>query len=123
MMNFPCAQGELTPKSEVESSRNSNSSKLIWLSSLPAEMKRSIQNECAEVVTSFLPLKVYEDFYRCSRAANSPVLGWIWPKFDLIQAYMIILNNCNTEEDPTKKKYVLEWSQYYTSIFQTLNGS
>ena len=37
---FSDAQGQLTPKSAVEFCRNSNSSKLLWLSSLPARMKK-----------------------------------------------------------------------------------
>ena len=34
------AQGQLTPQSEVGSALNSNSSKLLWLSLLPAGMKK-----------------------------------------------------------------------------------
>ena len=37
---FPDAQGQLTPQSEVEPGRNSNSSKMLWLSLLPAKMKK-----------------------------------------------------------------------------------
>ena len=38
--DFSDAQGQLTPKSVVEFHRNSNSSKLLWLSLLPARMKK-----------------------------------------------------------------------------------
>ena len=34
------AQGQLTPQSVVESRQNSNSTKLLWLSLLPARMKK-----------------------------------------------------------------------------------
>ena len=34
------AQGQLTPQSVVEFCRNSNSSKLLWFSSLPARIKK-----------------------------------------------------------------------------------
>ena len=37
---FSDTQGQLTPKSAVEFCRNSNSPKLLWLSSLPARMKK-----------------------------------------------------------------------------------
>ena len=37
---FPDAQGQLTPQSLVESGPNSNLSKILWLSSLPASMKK-----------------------------------------------------------------------------------
>ena len=37
---FPDAQGQLTPQSLVESGPNSNLSEILWLSSLPASMKK-----------------------------------------------------------------------------------
>ena len=37
---FSGAQGQIIPKSEVEFCRNSNSSNLLWLSSLPTRMKK-----------------------------------------------------------------------------------
>ena len=37
---FPDAQGQLTPQSEVEPGRNSNSFEMLWLSLLPARMKK-----------------------------------------------------------------------------------
>ena len=39
-INFSDAQGELTPKSVMESCRNSNSSELLWLVLLSARMKK-----------------------------------------------------------------------------------
>ena len=39
-IDFSDAQGQITPKSVVEFRRNSNSSKLLWLSLLPARMKK-----------------------------------------------------------------------------------
>ena len=37
---FPGAQGQLTPQSLVRSGRVSNSSEMLWMSSLPASMKK-----------------------------------------------------------------------------------
>ena len=37
---FPDAQGQLTPQSVVERSRNSNSSEMLWLSLLFPRMKK-----------------------------------------------------------------------------------
>ena len=37
---FPDAQGQLTPQSMVGSGQISNSSEILWLSSLPAKMKK-----------------------------------------------------------------------------------
>ena len=47
-INFSDAQGQVTLQSLVESGRNSNSSKLLWLSSLPAKMKK-IQSKMKEI--------------------------------------------------------------------------
>ena len=40
IINFSDAQGQLTPKSVMESCRNSNSSELLWLVLLSARMKK-----------------------------------------------------------------------------------
>ena len=40
IIDFSHAQGQLTPKAVMESCRNSNSSKLQWLTLLPARMKK-----------------------------------------------------------------------------------
>ena len=66
-INFSDAQGQLTRKSAIESCRNSHPSKLLWLVLLSAPSK----NEGTRVVTTFLPLQVYGDFSRHSRAVNS----------------------------------------------------
>ena len=39
-IDFSDAQGQITPKSEMESCRNSNSSKPLWLVLLPARMNK-----------------------------------------------------------------------------------
>ena len=64
----------------------------------------SYKNEGARVVTRFLPLYVYGDFSRRSRAANSAVLGRIWPKFELVRDIMVVLVTCKYEEDPIKNE-------------------
>ena len=54
--------------------------------------------------TRFLPLEVYGDFSRCSRAANSTVLGPIWPNFELVRDVMGVLVTCKYEEYPIKNE-------------------
>ena len=49
------------------------------------------KDEGARLATIFLPLKVYEDFSRRSRAANSAVRDWIWPNFEFIRDFMVVL--------------------------------
>ena len=46
---FQDAQGQLTPQSSVRSGRISNSSEMLWMSSLPASMRNPIKNRGARV--------------------------------------------------------------------------
>ena len=56
-----------------------------------------IKNEGTRVLTRFIYC-----FFRHSRAAYSEVSGGILPKFQLIQAFMVVLVTCKNEEDPIK---------------------
>ena len=58
-----------------------------------------IKNEGARVLTSLLL-----DFFRRSWAANSEVSGGILPKFELIQAFIVVLVYCKNEKDPIKNE-------------------
>ena len=55
------------------------------------QMLNFFKNASARLVQTFLPLLVYGDFSRCSRASNSTVQGRIWTKFYLIQAFMLVI--------------------------------
>ena len=57
-----------------------------------------IINEGARVFTRFLPLYVYGDFSRRSRAAHSAVLGPIWPNSLLVRDVMDVLVTCKYED-------------------------
>ena len=61
-IDFSHAQGQLTPKSVMESCRNSNPSKLFWLILLPARMKKIHW----KMKVLELPLYVYEDFSKAN---------------------------------------------------------
>ena len=43
-------------------------------------------------------------FFIRSRAANSAVLGPIWPNFELVRDVMDVLIACKYEEDPIKNE-------------------
>ena len=58
-----------------------------------------IKNEGARVLT-----RLYYVFFRRSRATNSEVSGGILPKFELIQAFIVVLVTCKNEEDPIKNE-------------------
>ena len=53
---FPDAQGQLTPQSLVRSDRIFNSFEMLWISSLPASMKKILSKiealECSQHITS-----------------------------------------------------------------------
>ena len=58
-----------------------------------------IKYEGARVVTT-----LYSNFFRHARADNSGVGGGIWPKFELIQAFMHVLVTCKNEDDRFKNE-------------------
>ena len=70
-MNFSDAQGQLTPKSVMESCPNSNSSELLWLVLLSARMKKIQPKMKVLEWSQHFSHYVYRDFSRRSRAANS----------------------------------------------------
>ena len=86
---FPDAQGQLTPQSLVRSGRISNSSEMLWMSSLPASMKKIRSKieaiECSQYYTSIFQMR------------KGRVGGGIWPKFEHIQAFMHV--TCKNEDD------------------------
>ena len=63
-----------------------------------------IKTEGARVLTRFSHYKSMGIFFRHSRAANSAVLGRIWPKFELMRDIMVVLVTCKYEEDPIKNE-------------------
>ena len=89
---FPDAQGQLAPQSLVRSGQISNSFEMLWMSSLPASMKK-IRSKM-KALDNIIP-----QFFRRARADNSGVGVGIWPKFELIQAFMHVLVTCKNEDD------------------------
>ena len=54
------------------------------------------------MVTTFLLMLVYADFFRRSRAAISTVHGRILLNFKIIRDFIVFLVTCKNEEDPIK---------------------
>ena len=75
-----------------------------------------IKNEDARVFTRFLPFKVYGDFSRRSREANSAVLGPIWPNFELVRDVMHVLITWQYEEDPIKHRGARVFTTLYINF-------
>ena len=103
--NFSDAQGQITLVLVSVSGRNLNSSKLSCMSSLPARMGM-IDSKMKELVCSqdFSHYKSMGIFSRRSRAANSAVLGPIWPNFELVRDVINVLVTFKYEEDPIKNE-------------------
>ena len=66
--------------------------------SLIAAHGRIVQNSNSRVLTRLL------FFFRRSRIANSVVSGRIIPKFELIQAFIVVLITCKNKEDTIKNE-------------------
>ena len=97
---FPDAQGQLTPQSLVRSGRISNSFEMLWMSSLPASMKK-IRSRRLRRLSGH---NIIQQLFRRARADNSGVGVGIWPKFKLIQAFMHVLVTCKNEDDQIKNE-------------------
>ena len=99
-IKFSDTQGQITLELVVVSGQNLNSSKLPCMSSLPARMKM--------VESKMKELECSQDFShyksRRSKAANSAVLGPIWPNFELVRDNMDVLITYKYEEDPIKNE-------------------
>ena len=94
---------KVTPKWVVWTGPKSNSFKLLCLSWLPATlmMIRSKMNELAW--RQHFPIISLWECFRHSRAANSVVSGPIWPKFELVQDFMLVVT-CKYKKDRIKKQ-------------------
>ena len=99
----------------VECDRTSNSIKPLWLSLLPAKIKKDpLKNLGDRVVTAFSHCKsmgIFQTRKGCSLCS-------LWSNFELIQAFMGFLLTCKNAEDPIKNK-----GANYTFIFVMLKGS
>ena len=63
-----------------------------------------IKIDIAGVAATFLPLYVYSDFSRRSRACNSAVRDRIWQNFKLIREFMVVFVSYKNEVDPIKSE-------------------
>ena len=91
------------------------------MSSLPTRMRliksKMKELECSQDFSHYI--KVYGDFSRRSRAANSAVLGPIWPNFELVRNVMDVLVTCQYEEDPMKVRGARVFSTLYIDFSDT----
>ena len=120
--NFSDAQGQITLVLVSVFCRNLNSSKLSCMSLLPAIMKK-IQSkmqalECSKDFSHYKSMGIFPDaqgqltpqsLVRSGRISNSSEMLWM----SLLPASIKKIRS---------KIKALEWTQYYTAIFQTRKG-
>ena len=117
------AQGQLTPKSVMESCRNSNPSKLLWLTLLPARMKKiQWKMKVLEWSQCFSHYKSMEIFtYAQGQLTHKPFFGYS-PILNPSEILWVSLLPARIKKIQSKMK-ALEWSQHYSLIFHTIKGS
>ena len=91
---FSDTQGQVTHKSLIKSCPISNPSDILWVSMLPARMKK-IQLKIKALEWS----QHYSLIFSRSWAVNSKVSDGILSKFKPIQAFMADLVTCKNKED------------------------
>ena len=91
---FPDAQGQLTPQSLVQSGPISNSSEILWMSSLPASMKK--------IRSKMKAIEWTQHFSHYNSMVAMETSGRIWPNFELSQALIHVLITCKYEKNPIK---------------------
>ena len=127
-----CTQGRITPKLIIRSSPNSNSFKLLCLSSLPASLtiwskmtEKSWRHNffhCSRVCywsdSAGIPRNFMWKKFLHSRVNNSKWNNPIRPNFKLLQAFMPLQVTCKFDKDPIKG----DWEKLKTSFFSPLKG-
>ena len=122
-IDFSQAQGQLTPKSVMESCRNSSPSKFSWLTLLPARMKKIHWKmkalEWSQRFSHYKSMGIFpnaqgqlthKSFVRYFHISNPSEILWV------------SLRPTRMKKIQSKMK-ALEWSQHYSLIFHTLKGS
>ena len=103
-INFSDAQRQFTPKSVMDSCRNSNSFELLWLILLSARMKKIHPKMKVLEWSQHSPIISHWGFSRRSRAANSYVSGRILPNIEPIRDLIVGLVTCKYKEEQIKNE-------------------
>ena len=69
--------------------------------------------ECSQEFSHYKSMGI---FSRRSRAANSAVLGPIWPNFELVRDVMNVLVTCQYEEEPIKNRGARVFTTLYINF-------
>ena len=122
-IDFSQAQGQLTLKSVMESCRNSNPSKLLWLTLLPARVKKiHWKMKVLEWSQGFSHYKSMGIFPNTKgQVTHKSFIGYC-PISNPSKILWVSLLPARMKKTQSKMR-MLEWSQHYSLIFHTLKGS
>ena len=104
-INFSDAQGQLTPKSVMESCRNSNSSKLLWLVLLSARMKKIHPKmkvlEWSQHFSHYKSMGIFPDAQ--GQLTHKSLVGTC-RICEPVRDFMVVLVTCKNKEEQIKNK-------------------
>ena len=104
-INFSDAQGQLTPKSIMESCPNSNSYRLLWLVLLSARMKKiHPKMKVLEMSQHFSHYKSMGIFPDAQGQLTHKSLVQSCRNFETIRDIMVVLVTCKNKEEPIKNE-------------------
>ena len=90
------------------------------MSLIPARMKKiQLKMKALECSQDFSHYKSMGIFPDAAKADHSPVLGPIWPNFQLVRDVMNVLFTCKYEEDPIKN----EGARVVTTSYSNLSDA
>ena len=120
---FHTLNGQLTPKSVMESCQDSNPSKLSWLTLLPARMKKiHWKKKVLEGSQRFSHYKSMGIFPNAQGQLTHKSLVGYCPILNPSEVLWLSLLPARMKKIQSNMK-ALEWSQHYSLIFHTLKGS
>ena len=144
-INFSVVPGQITLVFVVLSGRNLDSSKLSYMSSLPARMRliksKMKGQECSQYFSHYKSMGIFRDaqgqltlqsLVRSGQISNSsemirmsllsasikkiPVHSPIWSNFELVQDFMVVLLTCKNEKDPIKNRGARVFTTLYINF-------
>ena len=117
------SQGQLTQKSVMESCRNSNPCKLLWLTLLPARMKKIHWKmkvlEWSQRFSHYKSMGIFPNAQE--QLTHKSFIGYC-PILNSSEILLVSLLPARMKKIQSKMK-AREWSQHYSLIFHRLKGS
>ena len=114
-MGFFSTQGKVTLTWIVWCGWKSNSSKILWLSRLPARLMKI--GSKVKSLSSGQHCLHYVIIFHSSRASKSKENSSIWPEIELIWDFIAVLVTCKFEEHPIKNEVATDRTRSTMGFF------